>query len=253
MKKLLVFLAAFLTVSAGWARGGAQGKAMLNIRSADGSVSNYPYQLKVPNTSLTDNGDGTMTLAVTTGSVNTVAVLNQATLQSGATFFVSSGTAVNFNVGVLSSTQGVTLTNACGYILGTVVQSSQTISKVATTSVGTGYTITPTSATLTPKCVTDLVRISVTGHCQAFSAAGLARTSIFRASTDLSPGGLGFSQMQINAANSLTPVGYTFLDSPATVAQTSWSLRIASPLGAADAIWNAYTSPAVILLEEIAQ
>jgi hypothetical protein len=34
----------------------------LNIRTTDGSVSNYPYQLKVTTGTLIDNMDGTMTL-----------------------------------------------------------------------------------------------------------------------------------------------------------------------------------------------
>ena len=36
---------------------------VLNIREVDGSPSTYPYIFKVPNTSLTDNGDGSVTLA----------------------------------------------------------------------------------------------------------------------------------------------------------------------------------------------
>ncbi len=36
----------------------------LNIRDEDGSPSTYPYQLKVTNGTLTDNGDGTASLAI---------------------------------------------------------------------------------------------------------------------------------------------------------------------------------------------
>lgn len=40
----------------------------LNITTTDGSVSNWPYQLKVTTGTLTDNGDGTMTLQTGGGS-----------------------------------------------------------------------------------------------------------------------------------------------------------------------------------------
>src|SRR3990167_2241364 len=45
--------------------------APLNIRETDGSPSTYPYQLKVTNGQLTDNGDGTVSLSVS-GETTTV-------------------------------------------------------------------------------------------------------------------------------------------------------------------------------------
>lgn len=47
--------------------GSLVGGTALNIRETDGSPSMYPYQLKVSNGTLTNNGDGTATLA--TGGV----------------------------------------------------------------------------------------------------------------------------------------------------------------------------------------
>lgn len=98
MKKLsLVFVALFMG-SVAWGKQ-TQTQAMLNIRSVNGVVSNYPYQLKVPNSSLTDNADGTMTLSV---------LISTSVLQSGTTIYASSATIVTF----YSST--ATITNLVG-------------------------------------------------------------------------------------------------------------------------------------------
>lgn len=71
----------------------------LNVATQDGTVSNWPYKLKVTNGSLTDNSDGTMSLGTGAGLPlppgDTNYIQNRATLQSGATFYVSSGTIIN--------------------------------------------------------------------------------------------------------------------------------------------------------------
>src|SRR5438477_414934 len=96
MKKLLLVFSSLLMGTLCWSRQ-AMTPAPLNVRTVDGTVSNYPYQLKVPNASLADNADGTMTL-LSTGAY----ISNSASLQSGATFFVSSGTVTTLQVSTIS-------------------------------------------------------------------------------------------------------------------------------------------------------
>lgn len=75
----------------------------LNIRTINGAVSNYPYQLKITNGTLTDNGDGTMTLVISGGST-CLASGNQFCLyQSNGAYFTFDGT--NLCVNVNSSQQ----------------------------------------------------------------------------------------------------------------------------------------------------
>lgn len=62
---LLILL---LSATASW----ADITSHLNIRTTDGAVSNYPYQLKVTTGTLTDNGDGTMTLQTGGGSSSNI-------------------------------------------------------------------------------------------------------------------------------------------------------------------------------------
>lgn len=110
MKNLYLLLGMLVVASFCWSRS-VMTNPPLNVRTVDGTTSGYPYQLKVTNSSLTDNGDGTMTLAYSTASANS-GIFNQNTLQSGATFYVSSGTATNFNTTTLKFADGTTQTTA---------------------------------------------------------------------------------------------------------------------------------------------
>lgn len=80
MKKLIVLLAALAASGTSWGRA-VQTQALLNIRSADGVVSAYPYQLKVSSNSLTNNGDGTVSLSV----MPSIPAIQSITLTSSAT------------------------------------------------------------------------------------------------------------------------------------------------------------------------
>lgn len=72
----------------------------LNIKTVDGTVSNWPYALKVTNGQLTDNGDGTMTITISAGgggssslavSTNgTVFATNVSTLNFGGSYWLGS-------------------------------------------------------------------------------------------------------------------------------------------------------------------
>lgn len=90
IKKL--FLACSFLLIGSFAHGSGI-SSRLNIRSADGLVSNWPYQLKVSSNTLTDNADGTMTL-----SVSAVSLSSTQTWTGGNTFSSPSGVSVSSNV-----------------------------------------------------------------------------------------------------------------------------------------------------------
>lgn len=172
----------------------------------------------------------------------------------GATTSWTNVKAGSLNVtGTSITLNGVLTTNAAGYIIGTVVQTSQVTDTASTTSSGTSYTSTTTAASITPKATTHKIRISVTGAF-ANTSFNTANTyvSIFRGSTDLSDGS-GFNFISSNAGNTTFqgPCSMVYLDNPATTSSTTYTVKIKSDT-AAKALWNGSTGTAVILLEEIA-
>ena len=145
-----------------------------------------------------------------------------------------------------------TTVNSCGYVIGTVVQSSQAIDTAATTSNSTSFVVTTTSATITPKCSTDKIKTSITGTMEdASAAASTSIVSIFRGSTDLS-NTLGFAQIFSGTAINITvPCAMTYLDSPSTTSAVVYTVRFKNS-SAVNTTWNPNGGSAIILLEEIA-
>lgn len=143
--------------------------------------------------------------------------------------------------------------NAAGYIIGTVVQTNQVIVTSGTTSSGTAYTSTGSTASITPLATTHKIKITAVGTLAntAFSTQNVY-VSIFRGSTDLDTSSNGFGLVSTNAANTVDqhPCCIIYLDSPATTSSTIYTLKIKSDT-AAKAGWNNNGS-AVFLLEEIA-
>lgn len=166
---------------------------------------------------------------------------------------LSSATATNLNVGVLKSTQNITLTNSCGYIIGTIVQSSQTTSAASITTSGTGYNLTPTSGTITMKCISDQIVITVAGSVQATITTGHSTSiSIFRGVTDLS-GGPSF----LTISGTITGVEYaavplSYIESPASLSPLSYDVELKSTT-AAEGIWNPNVDIMTMRLDEVAR
>jgi hypothetical protein len=72
-KHFLVSFLLILVLGIGISLGQPVSTGRLNIEELDGSPSTFPYKLKVTNGSLTDNGDGTVTLSLAAGSGDVVA------------------------------------------------------------------------------------------------------------------------------------------------------------------------------------
>lgn len=72
-KSVLLLFSILLTTSVAWGRQNIT-QPPLNIKTLDGTTSNYPYQFIVPNGTLTDGANGTMTFSISTETVNTIVV-----------------------------------------------------------------------------------------------------------------------------------------------------------------------------------
>ncbi len=174
------------------------------------------------------------------------------TWTAGQTF--SSATITAETVGVLTSSQNVALINQCGYITGSIDQTAQLAISTSVTTTGTVYTSTGPQKAITPKCVSDVIKATALGAFQNNSVSGNnSFASIFRANTDLSNGS-GFCQIEGSITGSdLSPCTMIFLDSPASVSSTIYSIRIKSSSVGITTSFGAAAGTTVILLEEIAQ
>lgn len=111
MKKLILLLPVLLASSVAWGRQNGT-PPPLNIRTNDGTVSNYPFQLKVPNGSLTDNNDGTMTYNLLSGKILQVAISSSSVFSSTtSTSFVDTNLSGTITP---STTTSRTIIFACG-------------------------------------------------------------------------------------------------------------------------------------------
>ncbi len=177
MKRLTILFASLCMASGLWAKQ-AMTPAPLNVRTADGTVSNYPYQLKFPNGNVTDNADGTMTISESTTALNGSTILNTSTLQTGATFYVSSGTVKN-HLGISGELQAGTTTGISGQLLMTqganlaplfsatgkiyqIIVSS--VSSSSTTSITASYANSNSSAIITTQAFATTVIVAVYGE-----------------------------------------------------------------------------------------
>lgn len=235
MKRYLILFASLLMASSALARQ-AMTPAPINVRSADGTVSNYPYQLKFPNGDLTDNADGTMTVADSTAALSASAIIRTSTLQSGATFYVSSGTAVNFNSStatistLLTIPNGVNATDAAAF--GQVAYFQAPVSSNTTTTTSTSgntYVSTALGATITPQTATTRIKITVTGGIQVGATIGAEGviTVFAGAARDLDPTGNGCARLRNEAALILrSPAMCQFIDNPLTAGATTYTVKI---------------------------
>lgn len=174
MKKSLLLLSSLLLSSVAWGRQ-AQTQAMLNVRTVNGTVTNYPYQLKFQNGDLTDNADGTMTVSDSTAALATTAIVITSSLQSGATFFVSSGTAVNFyaSSATITNLSGTTTNDsACPTCVGAYL-SSATVPSVASTGSNQYFTIVSMPLTAGDWDISGVIQCTAAGATVTVELGGI--------------------------------------------------------------------------------
>lgn len=175
-------------------------------------------------------------------------IQNSSTLQSGATFYVSTGTATDFTTSTASISNidtnvfmgnhlltGLLAGSAAGHsarfdqfkILQVVTSSSTT--NFTTTS--TSYVSTNLNGNITPSLATSKILIFAVGTCGNTTSAGVSNYTLTRATTNLaSANGLvrTYSDSDANV-----PCAMVFLDSPATTSNTTYrvQMKVASNTG----------------------
>ena len=178
-----------------------------------------------------------------TGTLNNQFIQNTSTLQSGATFFVSSGTCVNFTA-TASTMTSLNVTNL--NYLQKQIQVSITASSNTTTNT---YINSALSASITPTSASSRVRITVTAALRTANAgAADVLATIRRGGTDLSPGALGF----VIADSTLTAtVPMTWIDSPATTSQVTYFASFRNDDNATQVFFGGSGATSVMQLQEI--
>jgi hypothetical protein len=151
MRRLAIFLA-FVGISTAVLADITLNQPRLVVEEQDGSPSGRPLRLKVTDTTLSDNGDGSFSLSITGGGGGGMTpgtsyyIQVRDSLQSGATFYVSSGTVSSYlAIGDEPATQAVFLSSGLPHFPGSGA-STQRIGSGAT-AVRTGGIAFGVSAT----------------------------------------------------------------------------------------------------------
>lgn len=196
-------------------------------------------------------------------------ILNTNTLQSGATFYVSSGTAVNMNatnlaVSSMTTTlpmsarkitglaNGSVSTDAAAFgqihlmqapVCATVVSSSGTVSNV--------FSITNSTVSITPTSSSSKIFVIAMGMFEIGTTAKLGLVTLLRGSTNLG-GVLGMtSAFTTIGADTQWPTTVLFLDSPATTSPTVYGVAIRNNDNATTVTWGASTETNSICAFEV--
>lgn len=180
------------------------------------------------------------------------------TVANATMSFVHASTAT-FDVG----TVGKSSTNACGYIIGSVVQISSFVVTTTTSTTTTKYAKTTLTRQITPKCASDIIRLSSTVSLTNSSISTCdCSVTIYRnpdgAFSDMSPNtsgsiyfGDGGSAIQIEGTFPLQ-----FYDLPATTSATTYTVmvKIAAGSGTCTVSGNsANKGGSRLIVEEIAE
>jgi hypothetical protein len=120
-----------------------------------------------------------------------------------------------------------------------VVQGTS-VSQLNTTS--TSYVATGLTASITPKFSTSKILVNING-----SLYGNMIATIYRNGVDICSTAQGFMSA---STTQISPIGYSYIDSPATTSSTTYTVYIKAVTGSP--WWNINTSVCPIILTEIA-
>lgn len=170
---------------------------------------------------------------------------------------VTIGTMTASSISVASMTVSNSLTFGGGSTqtvsgqFGRLVQVVTTTSTASTTSVGTAYTVTPSSATINLKIPGDFVKVSISNCTLGNNSVNTSNViaSLFRNSVDTAPGGNGFCAIADGTLVGATsgPCSMTYTDYPTT--GTSYAVFIKST-AAAQAQWGGIGTMCVVEIDE---
>lgn len=173
----------------------------------------------------------------------------------------SAGNAVQIssNAIIASTTfyqNGPALTNSAGYIIGTVITSSECFVNASSATTLSTYISTKLSCSITPKVSTSYIRITFWGLFDDTNIGSCdGAVTLYRGNTDISPWGASRGMSVITgggAVESASIINNSLNDSPATTSQTTYTVKIRVQAGAGTITWGAGGGQ-YMRLEEIPQ
>ena len=207
----------------------------------DVNASGHPFMIRV------SNG----------GSNYTNGVVNAGT-QSGAVYFTVPDDAPNSLVYQCSAHAAMvgTITIIDKMVPGHVIQVDQNkmvnVTRTATSS--TSYTATNITGTITPRHATSkvLVTVATTANNNNTNNTGMQIT-LYRGSTELSGSANGIQTAEGRGVRIHVPVGFSYLDSPATTSAVTYTVYVKSSSGSTVEIpFSSGSETALVILQEIA-
>jgi hypothetical protein len=214
-------------------------------------------------------GGGTVgTVQLNLDGATTSYIQNRDSLQTGTTFYVSSGTASSFNVDratvttslsmnsqrVVNVANGVLSADAANYgQLQQLARSTQTVNSASFSTSANTFQSTNLSGSIIPSATTSRVQITVTGTMRVAAATGAnAFLSVFRGNTNLATGGnTSFVTILSQAAQINKSLAHvSFIDSPLTAGATTYTVKIKND-DSATAVGFGTDSDTVMILQEV--
>lgn len=210
-----------------------------------------------------DTGSSTWTTVQATGSSTVPLIVNNSTGTQNIANFQDNGTNVLTvadggtvtiapagTTKVVANSSGLTLSNSATIAMGSAKITGlaaasangdavrfeqifygfqaavQTTSATTSSTTSNSYQTTNLTVNITPTSSSHRIRISWTTQIRSDSTVERVIASIFRDSTDLDGGGNGFADWSPPAANETACFSGTWIDSPATTSQVTYSVRI---------------------------
>ena len=139
-----------------------------------------------------------------------------------------------------------------GHVIQVVSNTLHNVTRTATAN--TSYTATNIAGTITPKKSNSkvLVTVSTTGNNNNTNNTGM-QVTLFRGSTNLSSSSNGLQTVEGRGVRIHVPIGFSFLDSPATTSATTYTVYVKSNSGSTVEIpFSDGAETATVIMQEIA-
>ena len=197
-------------------------------------------------------------IRVSSGGSNYTNGVENAGTQSGAVYFTVPDDAPNSLVyqcsvhAAMVGTINIIDKMVPGHVIQVVQNKMVNASRTATSN--TSYTATNITGTITPRHATSkvLVTVSTTGNNNNTNDTGMQIT-LYRGSTELSGSSNGIQTVEGRGARIHVPIGFSYLDSPATTSATTYTVYVKSSSGSTVEIpFSDSAETALVIMQEIA-
>ena len=206
----------------------------------------------------------TMTLPVNISSGATITNVSSVTYLGGYYYYSSenigkinistSSTGLGYSVPITTGNIGSNGLNSCGYVVGTIVQSSTSYDGSSTSNGGTSYSATGLHVGLTPKCASDLITLYASGNIEVNASGHYGGATIYNgASTDLAPVAGTFLTYTAGGVSVMVPAFMVATHLPNSTSAQTYTVEIKCADAGFTTYWNNGNQGTMMRAEEIAQ